>query len=48
MRKSEEMWDNEFDGIHGSGCGIEGYMDAQKEGEDGIGSEGEKPDKKKP
>ena len=41
MRKFKEMWDNEFDGI-------EGYMDAQKEGEDGIGSEGEKPDKKNP
>ena len=41
MRKSEAYFDSEFNGV-------DGYMDAQKEGEDGIGSEGEKPDKKKP
>ena len=48
MRKSEAYFDSEFTGIGGGSGGIEGYTGAQKEGEDGIGSEGEKPDKKNP
>ena len=42
MRKSEEMWDSEFNGIgggsgsiHGTGCGIDGYMDAGKDDDEG-------------
>ena len=41
MRKSEEMWDSEFNGI-------EGYTGAQKDGDDDLG-DGETlppPDKK--
>lgn len=47
MRKSEEMWDNEFNSIEpDTGCGIEWYSRADKD--DDLGGNTTKPPPTKP